>query len=65
MVVLGDPAYYRRFGFLPASRWGLRDEYGGKDAFQALELRPGAIPPGGGVVRYAPEFNALGDEDSD
>jgi putative acetyltransferase len=65
VVVLGDPEYYRRFGFMPASRWGLRDEYGGKDAFQALELRPGAIPSGGGVVRYASEFNAFEDEDSD
>jgi putative acetyltransferase len=56
VVVLGDPRYYGRFGFLPASRWRLRDEYGGGDAFQALELRPGAIPAGGGVVRYCPEF---------
>jgi putative acetyltransferase len=56
VVVLGDPAYYRRFGFRPARSFGLSDEYGGGDAFQALELREGAIPPGGGVVRYAPEF---------
>lgn len=56
VVVLGDPRYYRRFGFKPAGGWGLCDEYGGGEAFQALELRPGSIPPGGGVVRYAPEF---------
>ncbi len=56
VVVLGDPSYYRRFGFMPSGGWGLRDEYGGGEAFQALELRPGSIPPGGGVVRYAPEF---------
>jgi putative acetyltransferase len=56
VVVLGDPRYYRRFGFAPARRWGLRDEYGGGEAFQALELRPGAIPAGGELVRYAPEF---------
>jgi putative acetyltransferase len=59
VVVLGDPRYYRRFGFVPASEWGLRDEYGGGDAFQALELRPGAIPSAGGVVHYAPEFAAV------
>jgi putative acetyltransferase len=59
VVVLGDPSYYRRFGFVPATRWALRDEYGGGDAFQALELRPGGIPAGGGVVRYAPEFAAV------
>lgn len=59
VVVLGEPHYYRRFGFLPASRWGLRDEYGGGEAFQALELRTGAIPSAGGLVRYAPEFGKL------
>jgi putative acetyltransferase len=59
VVVLGSPAYYGRFGFAPASRWGLRDEYGGGDAFMALELQPGAIPEGAGLVRYAPEFAGL------
>ena len=60
VVVLGDPRYYGRFGFTPARGWGLHDEYGGGDAFQALELRPGAIPAAGGLVRYAPEFAAPG-----
>ena len=59
VVVLGEPEYYGRFGFAPASRYGLHDEYGGADAFQALELRPGAIPTGAGLVRYAPEFARL------
>lgn len=63
-VVLGEPAYYSRFGFSPASRWGLSDEYGGGDAFQALELSPGAIPSGGGLVKFAPEFSAFGGTDS-
>ena len=56
VVVLGDPGYYRRFGFTPAREWGLSDEYGGGEAFQALELRPGSVPRGAGVVRYAPEI---------
>ncbi len=60
VVVLGEPDYYRRFGFAPASRWRLRDEYGGAEAFQVLELRAGAIPASGGVVHYAPEFAVLG-----
>jgi putative acetyltransferase len=59
VVVLGEPAYYGRFGFAAAAGWGLADEYGGGAAFQALELRPGAIPRGAGLVRYAPEFGAL------
>ena len=59
VVVLGDPEYYGRFGFEVASARGLRDEYGGGDAFQIVELRAGAVPSGGGTVRYAPEFGAF------
>jgi putative acetyltransferase len=55
-VVLGEPGYYGRFGFRPAAEFGLSDEYGGGAAFQALELSPGALPRGAGLVRYAPEF---------
>jgi putative acetyltransferase len=56
VVVLGDPAYYARFGFVPASRFRLQNEFSAGDAFQVLELISGAIPPGGGLVMYAPEF---------
>lgn len=59
VVVLGEPAYYSRFGFRPASGWGLHDAYGGGSAFQALELRPGVIRQGAGLVRYAPEFSSV------
>ena len=59
VVVLGDPGYYGRFGFRPAADRGLKDEYGGGEAFQVLELQPGALPPEGGLVRYADEFAAL------
>jgi putative acetyltransferase len=62
VVVLGEPAYYSRFGFVAASRWGMSDEYGGGDAFQAMEMAPGAIPAGGGLVKYAPEFAVFGGE---
>lgn len=60
VVVLGEPAYYARFGFRPAAGYGLTDEYGGGMAFQAVELVPGALPVGAGLVRYAPEFALLG-----
>ena len=61
VVVLGDPDYYGRFfGFTRAARWRLVDEYGGGDAFQALELQPDSIPEIGGVVRYSPEFSIFG-----
>ena len=62
VVVLGDPSYYRRFGFTLAIQWALKDEYGGGEAFQAMEIRAGSIPPEGGVVRYASEFNMLENE---
>ncbi len=57
VVVLGDPAYYARFGFVPARRFGLEDSYGGGDAFQVLGLGRGSIPAG--KVRYAAAFDAL------
>jgi putative acetyltransferase len=62
VVVLGEPAYYGRFGFRPAAEWELRDEYGGGPAFQAMELRPGALAHISGLVCYAPEFALVGGE---
>ncbi|MBN9523740.1 N-acetyltransferase [bacterium] len=56
-VVLGESVYYSRFGFEPAARHGLTDEYGGGDAFQVVAL--GGVP-GRGLVKYAPEFAAFG-----
>ena len=61
VVVLGEPAYYSRFGFRAAPEFGLSDEYGGGPAFQVVELVPGAVPVGAGLVRYAPEFASLGE----
>jgi putative acetyltransferase len=59
VVVLGSPVFYGRFGFEPASHWNLSDEYQGGEAFQALELIPGSIPAGGGLVQYASEFSVF------
>jgi putative acetyltransferase len=56
VVVLGDPAYYRRFGFRTANALGLENEYGVGDEFMVLELTKGAIEDVSGLVRYAPEF---------
>lgn len=58
-VVLGEPEYYGRFGFRLAAAFGLSDEYGGGTAFQAIELIPGSMPIGAGLVRYSPEFAAF------
>jgi putative acetyltransferase len=56
VVVLGHPGYYPRFGFRRASAVGLGNEYGADEAFMVLELQPGSLPAGGGLVRYGPEF---------
>lgn len=58
-VVLGEPAFYSRFGFRSASLWNLRDEYHGGEAFQAIEFVPEGIPPDGGLVTYSPEFSGF------
>jgi putative acetyltransferase len=56
-IVLGHPAYYPRFGFERASRFGIRWERDAPDdAFFVLELAPGGLLGVSGVVRYAPEF---------
>jgi len=56
VVVMGAPALYRRFGFDRADRSGLGNEYGADEEFMTLELRKGAIPGAGGIVRFGPEF---------
>ena len=60
VVVLGDPNYYGRFGFRPASQYQLDSEYGAGDAFMAIELRPGALSGAAGRVQYRPEFKEAG-----
>jgi putative acetyltransferase len=56
IVLIGHPAYYPRFGFQKASLAGLRNEYGADEAFMVLELLPGSLPLGGGLVKYGTEF---------
>ncbi|HEX2197024.1 MAG TPA: N-acetyltransferase [Burkholderiales bacterium] len=55
-VVLGDPAFYARFGFRRALDYGLDNEYGAREEFMVLELRPGALDGVRGRVQYSPEF---------
>jgi putative acetyltransferase len=60
VVVVGHPEYYPRFGFRPASLFGLRCEYPVPDeAFMALELVPGALAGVSGLVKYRPEFGEV------
>jgi putative acetyltransferase len=60
VVVLGDPAFYSRFGFVPARPMGLVCKWSADtDHFMCLELEPGHAARAGGVVRYSPEFDAF------
>jgi len=56
VVVLGDPAYYSRFGFMRAADFGLQNEYGVFDEFMVLPLYDGALEGVSGLVKYVPEF---------
>ena len=58
VVVVGHPEYYPRFGFVPASRFGLRCEYDvPDDVFMVREMRDGGLKGVTGTVRYHPVFN--------
>ena len=60
VVVLGHAEYYPRFGFIPASQYGVRCEYDVPDeVFMALELRKGAYRGKVGTAKYQPEFNEV------
>jgi len=60
IVVLGHPEYYPRFGFVPASRFGIKSEYVVHDeVFMIIELREGSLAGFAGVVKYQPEFNEV------
>jgi putative acetyltransferase len=58
VFLLGDPAYYGRFGFKPASAFGIRYDRPLRtpDAFQAAELTPDALATVSGVLIEAEEF---------
>lgn len=60
MFVLGHPEYYPRFGFRPASRWGIKSEYDVRDEyFMAMELTVNGLADCNGIARYQSEFNEL------
>lgn len=63
-VVLGDPGFYGRLGFKPASNLGWDSVYQAGDAFQAMPLSghtsPSAMPPPDpGRIRYHRRFAEL------
>lgn len=59
VVVLGDPEYYARFGFVMAANHDLHWEHGGGSAFQVLATGGRTSARASGIVRYRPEFEGL------
>jgi len=58
VVVLGHPAYYPRFGFVPASRFNLTSEFKVPDeVFMVKELQDAALQDASGTIQYHPAFN--------
>jgi putative acetyltransferase len=56
VLVLGHPEYYSRFGFVPASRYGIRPGFKVRDeAMMALALDPEAEIPSG-TIAYPDPF---------
>ena len=59
VVVVGHPAYYPRFGFVPADTKSLECEFPvPREAFMVIELEASALVGVAGIVRYQPEFAA-------
>ncbi|MCA9266482.1 MAG: N-acetyltransferase [Planctomycetales bacterium] len=59
VVVLGEPSFYSRCEFRPASEVGLSCPFGGGDAFQVYVRVPRSYPRDGAIVHYDEEFNQL------
>lgn len=57
-VVVGHPEYYPRFGFVPASKYGITCIWEVPEGvFMALELRPQGLAGVIGLAIYEPEFD--------
>ncbi len=57
IVVLGHPAYYPRFGFVPAGPKGIDCEFEvPEEAWMVLGLRADALTGRSGTVKFQPEF---------
>jgi putative acetyltransferase len=60
VVVLGHPAYYPRFGFLSAARFGIGCEYEvPADVFMAVELQARFLSGRSGKIKYHAVFSNL------
>lgn len=60
IIVLGHPTYYPRFGFVPASRYGIKSEYENvpDEAFLILIIDQAVLEGVSGIAKYRPEFSS-------
>jgi putative acetyltransferase len=60
VLVLGHPGYYPRFGFVPASKYGIISEYKDvpEEAFMILVADEDALKGIKGIGKYRPEWAA-------
>lgn len=59
-VVVGDPAYYSRFGFEPVEKHGFTSQWQLPDGiFQIAGLVDGVFEGYDGLIEYCPEFSEL------
>jgi putative acetyltransferase len=60
IVVVGHSDYYPRFGFRPASAYGIMSEWEvPDDVFMVLVLDPGKMQGASGLAKYRPEFSTV------
>jgi putative acetyltransferase len=59
IFVLGDPAFYRRFGFDVGKARGFKSSYAGPH-LMALSLGNSELPTDTGIIEHAPAFAKLG-----
>lgn len=60
VVVLGHPAYYPRFGFVPSTRVGIGCEYDvPEEVFMVVELQSGFLRGASGKVAYHAAFSSV------
>ncbi len=57
LFLLGNPAYYSRFGFVTSH---IQNEYGATGAFMHMELRKGCLEGTTGLAKYVSAFAEVG-----
>jgi len=57
-ILLGHPEYYPRFGYKPASTYGIKTQIPlpSDDVFMAIEITEGGLAGVSGMVIFPPEF---------